>query len=517
MMKRLVCLMLSLMLAVGASFALAEETVTEAPAAETAPTEAPAAEAETAEATAAQDHVLLVTVNGKEIYSDDTYLQSILQYYLGQIDTSDPANVTMAQQYAMNYTIMIDHLARGKAAELGLDQFTDEEKAQYEADGIASWDSIIDSYIPQVNANITDSSTEEEKAAARADTEAYILATYNVAKEDYVRDYVNNQLENATLDRLVKQLNPAAVTDEDIEKYYEDLVAEDKEQVGDDAAMYEFYTRYYGMDSYYMPNGYRGITHILLKPDQALLDTLNDLNNRWEEQKSEEESEATEEVTEGEPETAEAAEATPEAEPTAEPTPTPEPVTEEMIEAAKKAVLADVQPKIDEIMAKLAAGTSFDDLIKEYGTDPGMEDEATRKEGYAVHENSIIWDPAFATAAMKLEKVGDVSDPVISSYGVHILHYLRDIPGGAAELTDDMKEEFRQSLQQEQDEEALATALDQWEEEANIVYTEAGEAWKLPEVETEEEDAEEAEAEEVTEEAAPEARPETAPEETPAP
>ena len=39
---------------------------------------------------------------------------------------------------------------------------------------------------------------------------------------------------------------------------------------------------------------------------------------------------------------------------------------------------------------------------------------------------------------MALEKVGDVSNPIVGQYGVHILQYLRDVPGGAVELTDEM-------------------------------------------------------------------------------
>ena len=40
--------------------------------------------------------------------------------------------------------------------------------------------------------------------------------------------------------------------------------------------------------------------------------------------------------------------------------------------------------------------------------------------------------------------------------------------------------------------EALHSAVDQWMDESEIVYTEAGEAWKLPEDEADEATAEEA-------------------------
>ena len=236
-----------------------------------------------------------------------------------------------------------------------------------------------------------------------------------------------------------------------------------------------------------MPEGYRGITHILLKVDDNLLNNWKDLSARLEEQAQAESTGSEEAPAE-------------EAEPSAEPEPTEEPVTEEMVAEAKAAILESVKATVDEIKAKLDAGASFDDLIKEYGTDPGMQDDTMRAEGYPVHNDSIRYDPAFKDAAMALEKVGDVSDPVVGSYGVHILNYLRDIPGGAVELTEELKDEFRETILQEMISEALHTAVDQWMEESEIVYSEAGESWKLPVDEDDEEDAaEETPAEETAE------------------
>ena len=128
-----------------------------------------------------------------------------------------------------------------------------------------------------------------------------------------------------------------------------------------------------------------------------------------------------------------------------------------------------------------------------------MKDDATRAAGYSVHANSILYDPAFKDAAMALEKVGDISDPVVGQYGVHILQYLRDIPSGAVELTDEMKEEFRATILQEMITEAMHSAVDQWMEEADIVYTEAGEPWKVPADEADDAEAAEAPAEEAVE------------------
>ena len=96
--------------------------------------------------------------------------------------------------------------------------------------------------------------------------------------------------------------------------------------------MYEYYTNYMGSKSYYVPEGYRGISHILLKVDQDLLSTYTSLAAELEEQKEKEEAPAEEtEAPAEETETpAEETEAPAEeteapAEETAEPAGSPEP------------------------------------------------------------------------------------------------------------------------------------------------------------------------------------------------
>ena len=464
--------------AVEESVEAAAETVEEATVAE--PTAAPA------------EPVLLVTVNGDKIYSDDSYLNAVISYYNDYAanygyDTSSAEMINTINQYSLMYT-MRSTLIRQKAAEFGLATLTDEEKAATEAKAKAEWAEIIESYVKE-SGTVTDASTDEEKAAARADAEAVFLAMgYDEAR--YVNDYLEGEAENMMTSRLQDRLTEGkTVTDADVQAYFDDLVKEDQETYEGNASTYEFYTQYYGQSSYYVPEGYRAITHILLTVDEELLNAWKDLSARLEEQQSAAEEEPVEESADATPAPdAEAAESA-----TAEPT--AEPVTPEMVAAAEKAILDSVQSTVDEIMAKYEGGTSFDDLIKEYGTDTGMKDDAKRAEGYMVHKDSILWDPAFTAAAMALEKAGDVSKPVVSQFGVHILQYLKDIPGGAVELTDDMKSQFRETLTGEMREEALSTALDEWMAASEIVYTEEGKAWKLPEAEAEEA-AEETAAEE---------------------
>ena len=502
MIKRFLCVLLSLMLLAGACAALAEEPAAAAEGEVPAEAEVAAEVAAEAEPAAeSEESVLLATINGVELSSDSPDVEYWISLYLYQLSSSgyDVSNAEMLQlvnQYAL-YNAMRAAIIHQKAAELGLDQISDEEKASMESAARASWEEGVSSYTE----NVTDESTEEEKAAARADAIAALLAD-GYEEESYIQEYIDNEINNLYVNRLLDHVSAGMeVTDEEIQAHFDALVQEDKNTY-EDISTYEFYTQYYQQPSYYTPEGYRGITDILLKPDDTLLNDWKDLTARYEEQM--EAGEETEEAAEAEaepeievvaePEVEVVAEAAPDAEtpaadeseaeePAETPGPTSEPVTAEMVEAAKQAIIASVQSTVDEIMAKFNAGTSFDDLIKEYGTDPGMQDDATRAAGYPVHKDSIIWDPAFTAGAMALEKIGDVSEPIVGQYGVHILYYLRDIPAGAVELTEAMKTEIRDELLEQKQSEALNAALDQWIDESDVVYTEAGEAWKLPEAE----------------------------------
>ena len=143
------------------------------------------------------------------------------------------------------------------------------------------------------------------------------------------------------------------------------------------------------------------------------------------------------------------------------------------------AILDSQKETLDAIKAKLENGVSFEDLIAEYGTDPGMQTESNLKNGYPIHADSIIYDANFTKAAAALEKVGDVSDPVISSFGIHILHYLRDIPAGAIELTEEQKEQLKADIESERISLAFSEYYDQWLASSDVVWTEEGEAWKF--------------------------------------
>ena len=136
------------------------------------------------------------------------------------------------------------------------------------------------------------------------------------------------------------------------------------------------------------------------------------------------------------------------------------------MEAAKAAVIESVQAQIDEINQKLADGESFDDLITEYGTDPGMT-SGEYPNGYEVSLSSSGYVPEFVTGTFSVDAIGDVSAPFVSDYGVHLIQYAGDVPAGPIELTDDMKATIYDTLLSERN----AAALEAWYTAADIEYT----------------------------------------------
>ena len=143
--------------------------------------------------------------------------------------------------------------------------------------------------------------------------------------------------------------------------------------------------------------------------------------------------------------------------------------------ALEAACMASVQDKLDEIYARIEAGEDFDALIAEYGEDAGMQSEPAKSTGYYVCADSTSLDLPFKTAAMLLEKVGDVSEPTLGQYGVHIIRYESDVTPGAVAFEQVQAALTEEALTQQQ-ELHYQEKLEAWLSDLNVVYH--YDAWK---------------------------------------
>lgn len=414
---RFLCLALAVLLGVGA-FACPLRTSAEA--------------AETAERLVDND-AALATYDGEAV----TYAEVFEDAY-DLLYSTDDVDATIGSMMDVALTRVIQtRVANDKIKELGLDQYTAEEEEAFLNEAKTEWDGAVQAYVDYFLSEDTD----EARAQAWTDGEAYFTAMgYSVAS---LADSIKY---NASLDKLEAEAlrdKDLTVSEDEVRALFEEVAAADQQQVGDSAGYYEMLRYYYGYDLWFVPEGYRGIIHILLETDKDLLNAYQTAQAAYEES-------VTDENPEGD-ETLKAAR-----------------------DDAYQAVLDSKKAEIDDIYARLEKGESFEALIAEYGTDSGMTSEDTLKEGYLVHKDSIIWDPAFIAAAFsdKMNQPGDTSDPAVGNYGVHILHYLKDVPGGFVELSEAIHEEIYTYLVSQRENQIISEALEEWQAGHEIVLNE---------------------------------------------
>ena len=447
MMKRL--LLALVLIVVCCTLAACQKESDKTPAATATP------EAQTTAATAGNPDDVMITI-GKETVTRaeyENYLATLTSYYANYgYDANDPALAAMLKEYALQtgveYAVM-----NQKVEELGLG-LSEEEKAAAVADAKAQWEATVQDGLAYYG--ITETSTDEERSATTLSVLAE-LESMGYTEESYTAD----ALTYAVYDKLYAEITKdITVTDEAVVEHYNALVEADKAAYENNAAAYEqaqymnqLYAAYgmadYVTEIYYKPAGYRLVTHILLEADEALLTAYNELQASYEEQQNtlEEGGEVTETL-----------------------------ITAEEVENARLAILANVQPKVDEINQKLAEGKTFAELIPEYTTDPGMQDAASIAAGYEVHMDSTNWVTPFRDQAFTVNNIGDVTAPVVTDYGVHIIQYVADVPAGAVELTEELKASFKADLLKSAQDTAYYTEIEARMGAANAVYSEEAQA-----------------------------------------
>lgn len=445
------------------------------------------------------DAQVIVEYDGGVVFLDDILEQyagvdSQFSSYYG-VSLADYGYDTVYKQLIAE-TLLQDAVLEAKAAELGLDQLDDETMAGLTEEAAANFESYVTSVWDYF---ASDDLTDEE---IREDCVAYLESmgyTEDALLESLIDNYVSEQLYNyITAD--------VTVTEEDIQAAFDELVAEQEVSFADDSTYNT--SRNNGDTIVWNPEGYRMVRHVLIKftDDQAtryseLQDTLDTLNEELEalqtaaeeaaaatdestteatdETAAEATAEATDETT-GETAPEATAEATDEAAAettgeTAEATEAPARTEEEInaeiadVEAELTALYEELLPTAQEVIDAFNSGTSFSDLIDQYNEDPGMENEPTATNGYAVSANSTAWDPAFTEGAMSIESIGEISEPVYGQNGIHIIYYDSDIPAGAVDL-ETVRAEIEESALNTKLNDTYDNTLAEWVEAVNPVY-----------------------------------------------
>ena len=368
--------------------------------------------------------------------------------------------------------------------------------AQFEARGLSL--SVTEDEIAQEADEAYQSNYEYalEYASGDSDEERAANAELILFSEGYTPEYMRSMVLSGYQAEAVQadvEAEIAEVTDEELQAAYEEKLAADEETYTETPTAIESDATDASSVICWRPEGYRAVKHVLVIPEddvlQAVTDARDALDAAEEELASLEEElaaandavPADEEAADEE--TAAADEAAADEEAAAEDARPAEEIQadidakvseieqlEQDCADAEAACLESVSDVTDEVYAQLEAGEPFDDVMAAYGEDPGMQSEPSMTTGYYVSAGSTTWDPNFTAGAMALANVGDYSaEPVISTSGVHIIYYSADVPAGAVPLDEVRDALYDQTLEQMR-EDHYAEELAAWVEALNPVY-----------------------------------------------
>ena len=371
-------------------------------------------------------------------------------------------------------SLVQDAVLEAKAQELGLSDLDEDTLAELTAQAETSYNNYVEQYKSYFAKDSAGNDVSDEDAVAQ--TKDYLAQnglTPEVMTENVVKNYVSEQLHTAVTADVT-------VSDEEVQAKYAEMVAADQENYADNDFNYNS-ARSQGTAIAWNPEGYRAVKHVLVKFNEeqatqynALKNAIDDLNDELEALEHPEEAAEAEAAAEDEPAVEAEDEDIQAVEPVEEAA--EEPRTREEIQAdlgaagvELEALYSELMPKAQEVVDAFNGGADFDALIEQYGEDPGMKAEPSKTQGYAVKEGSTYWESAFTEGAMSIAEVGQISEPVRGSNGIHIIYYMGDIPAGEVAF-EDIAEQVTSEAQEDKVSETYDAQVKAWMEEAAPAY-----------------------------------------------
>ena len=412
------------------------------------------------------DQVITKEQVKKQVQEELGYNEYYQSYFGQAYDKTDPANIAAAQNAAVE-DLKKDMVLTAKAAELGLDQLSDEEKETVQTKAQEDLDSAL-SYL---KSNLENADGMDEEALNKAAQEQ--LDEMKITLDTYVESETKSLIDSKVRDYIIKDV---AVTDEEIQADFDSKVEADKEKYAENAGSYATAANN-GTTVYYAPAGVRRVKQILTKfkdEDQTAIDDakklVTDANTAVTTANAK--VSAAQETLDLEGDTDEIKAAKEQAQADLEAANKELEEANTKLDEANKAVddatnkaFANIAADADAILEALKNGEDWQKLMDEKNQDPGM---SSNPNGYAIAQDMTGFDSAFVDAAMALEKIGDNSDKVRgTSYGYYIIRYDSDEPEGPVAL-DSVKEKISSSLLSTKQNTTYDDTVAQWVEEAGI-------------------------------------------------
>lgn len=361
------------------------------------------------------DNPVFAKVGNREIRQND--FAEVLDYYtqMYQIDVTDPGTKETVSNFAtevLNALVMSDVIAQ-KGEDEGIAKgLSKEEKEAIEK--------AVKEQMDEAEKTVSAELKEDYPKLSEAELE------HKLKLELEQRGYEEDLFRRTQTDQVVwekmfeKYTKDVKVSDDEIKKTYDDLVAEDKDAYADSPAGVEE-SLMYQQAVYYMPKGMIRVKHILITFDEETSQKIQTLYSDGDE------------------------------------------------DGAKKLIkeeLVKLKTTAEKVQGKLKDdGSNFDELMETESGDPGL---ATNPNGYVVsNTKDSLYDQKFIKAAFGLKKEGDITGLVETDNGYHIIRLEELYPEGAVKF-ESVKEELAETALEEKKNNTFNKLADEWRKEIDV-------------------------------------------------
>lgn len=426
-------------------------------------------------------NVVIATVNGKPILKSEFdelynyYYYMYTQYY--GYDASTAASYLESSASDFFNDLIEQEVLKQQAEAAGYLSYSDEDKAEAQKAFDEEKQTYIDEFVvsckealkgQEIKGKNEGESDEDYFKRIGAQKYEQELKDNGTSEEKIVEDTL---LTNALEKFKEEMLKDVAVADADIITHYDELYKEQSQELTTDANFVKAMngqsvtlstgsSKTYSNVVYYR-KGYSRVQHILInfeEADQKILQEYSATITEYDDEIADYQADLEKETDDAKKteltnkisaaKTAKAA-------------------VQKQYDDALKVATAKIQTKTDAVYNSVKDGdeANFIKVMIEKTEDTGMNTEETAKEGYLVGpEDGMVTE--FSSAATAL-KAGEVSKPVATYYGYHIIRCIKVLPEGKVAY-EDVKEDLKETLTEEKKTSEWTKMVENWTKEAKI-------------------------------------------------
>ena len=274
-----------------------------------------------------------------------------------------------------------DKIIALRAAELGLTELSEDDLSKIRQQASENYEAQVADVM----------AFSDEGDGTRESAQRILEEESGVTLESVTESLKQNWWTQKYFDYIVRDVT---VSDEEVQAHYDALLERQRHTYTDYPEDFE-YDHLTGQLIVYRPDGYRAVRDILIPFEAADAEAAAALSEQIELGTAPEDA-----------------------------------------QAQLDALYAPLEKKAGEVQQKLADGQSFAELMDEYGCSAALKDEPLRSEGFFINADSFVNSVEFVEGSMMLEQPGQVSTPLRSLSGVHLVEYIGNVVPGEVPLAD---------------------------------------------------------------------------------